>query len=245
MRITQLIQDLPDAEHRGPDPVIKTIVFDSRAAGPGSLFVAVDGEDLDGHDFVKSAVEAGCVAVILERNMVLPSSVARVQVTDSRGALSHVARRFFGRADEQLGLIGVTGTDGKTTTSALIAAILDFIGITTGFVTTASRRVGDVDQVNEIHQTTPSSLELQGLMSDMVNNDKKWAILETTSHGLAQKRVEGFAFNRAVYTRITHEHLEYHKSYEAYVEAKALLLDLVDSILFAVYFYRFTQRVIR
>lgn len=229
MRITQLIQDLSDAEHRGPDPEIKSIVFDSRAARSGSLFVAIDGEDLDGHDFVDSAVEAGCVAVILERNMVLPSSVARVQVADSRSALSHVARRFFGHADERLGLIGVTGTDGKTTTSSLIAAILDFVGINTGFVTTASRRVGDIDQINEIHQTTPSSLELQSLMSDMANHGKKWAILETTSHGLAQKRVEGFAFNRAIYTRITHEHLEYHKSYKAYIEAKALLLDLVAS----------------
>ncbi len=224
MLLSSVVSDLPDADLRGGDCEIGGIAFDSRLVRPGWLFVCIRGEAADGHDYADGALENGASALLVEN--FLPLAVRQVKTADTRLALARIAKTFHGRPDESLGLVGVTGTDGKTTTAGLIAWILRAAGVKTGEVTTASISTGGEAQPNLVHQTTPSSLELQQALGEMRERDVRWAVLETTSHGLNQHRVTGFALNRAVFTSITHEHLDYHGTLEAYVEAKARLLDI-------------------
>ena len=224
MLLSSVISDLPDADLRGGDCQINGIAFDSRLVRPGWLFVCIRGEQADGHHYAADALENGASALLVES--FLPLAARQVETADTRLALARVAKTFHRRPDESLGLVGVTGTDGKTTTAGLIAWILRSAGVKTGEVTTASISTGGEAKPNLVHQTTPSALELQHALDEMRDRSVRWAVLETTSHGLDQHRVTGFAFNRAVFTSITHEHLDYHGTLEAYVEAKARLLDI-------------------
>ncbi len=224
MLLSSLISDLPNADLRGGDCEIPGIAFDSRLVRPGWLFVCIRGEAADGHDYAADAFKNGASALLVEH--FLPLAARQVRTPDTRLALARVAKTFHRRPDERLGLVGVTGTDGKTTTASLIAWILRSAGVKTGEVTTASISTGGEASPNLVHQTTPSSLELQQTLAEMRDRNVRWAVLETTSHGLDQHRVTGFAFNRAVFTSITHEHLDYHGTLRAYVEAKARLLDI-------------------
>jgi len=226
MRLQELIKDLPAAELRGGDPEIAGIEFDSREVNAGDLFICVVGADADGHDHADDAVGRGAVAVLVECFLDLPLDVAQVRVAEVRRAMAAVARRFHECPDERLGLIGVTGTDGKTTTATLLTEILLASGRSPGLISTVDRRIGTARAVNPEHQTTLSSLESQRLLAEMVAAGNDWAVLETSSHGLDIGRVDGFAFDVAVFTRITREHLDYHGTVAAYVEAKAELLDL-------------------
>ena len=207
---------------------IAAIAFDSRRAVPGSLFVAIDGTSADGHDYIPQAIAAGAVAVVAQRPSALPRGVAGLVVDDSRAALAQLARCFHGRPDDRLGMIGVTGTDGKTTTSSLLAHLISSAGTGCGLVTTAQLGVGGSLTPRAEHETTPSALRVNELLAEMVKAGDRWAVIEATSHALDQKRVDGLGFDLAVYTRITHEHLEYHRTVDAYVAAKARLAQLVD-----------------
>ena len=208
---------------------IAAIAFDSRQAVPGSLFVAIAGTGVDGHDYIRQAVAAGAVAVVAQRPSACPPGVVGLVVKDSRAALAQLARCFHGRPDTQLGLIGVTGTDGKTSTCSLLAHLLTNAGADCGLVTTAQLGVGGVLSPRSEHETTPSALRVNELLAEMVAAGDRWAVIEATSHALDQKRVDGLAFDLAVYTRITHEHLEYHRTIDAYVAAKGRLAQLVDA----------------
>lgn len=229
MLLRELIKDLPAADSRGGDPKIAGIEFDSRAVTAGDLFICVTGADADGHNYASDAVARGAAAVLVERFLDLPSAVAQVRVTDARRSMAAVARRFHEFPDKRLGLIGVTGTDGKTTTATLLTEIFLVSGRSPGLISTVDRRIGTERSPNPEHQTTLSSLESQSLLAEMVAAGNDWAVLETSSHGLDIGRVDGFAFDIAVFTRITREHLDYHRTLAAYVEAKALLLDLVSA----------------
>ena len=222
--LSTVIADLADAELRGGDSEITGIAFDSRLVRAGYLFVCVRGAEADGHAYAADAIENGASALLVDD--FLPIAINQAKTTDTRLGLARVAKAFHGRPDESMGLIGVTGTDGKTTTSSLIAWILRRAGFKTGEITTADISTGDGARPNVVHQTTPSSLELQEALGEMRDRNVRWAVVETTSHGLHQHRVTGFAFNRAVFTAITHEHLDYHGTLEDYVEAKARLLDI-------------------
>ena len=215
--------DSRDRERR-----IAAIAFDSRRAVPGSLFVAIDGTSADGHDYIPQAIAAGAVAVVAQRPSALPRGVAGLVVDDSRAALAQLARCFHGRPDKRLGMIGVTGTDGKTTTSSLLAHLISGAGVSCGLITTAQLGVGGAFTPRAEHETTPSALRVNELLAEMVKAGDRWAVIEATSHALDQKRVDGLGFDLAVYTRITHEHLEYHRTIDAYVAAKARLAQLVD-----------------
>ena len=208
---------------------IRAIAHDSRQVGPGSLFVAIAGTLADGHDFVGRAIDAGAVAVVSQRPLPLPNRVAAMVVPDSRLALANLARCFYGAADRRLGLIGVTGTDGKTTTGALIAHLIGRSGSTCGLISTALLGIGGELVARSEHETTPSALRVNSLLAQMAQAGDRWAVVEATSHALDQKRVDGLSFDLAVYTRITHEHLEYHRSLEAYVAAKSRLAELVEA----------------
>ena len=227
VRLRDLIKDVPAAELRGGDPEIAGVEFDSRAVTVGDLFICVVGADADGHDHAGDAVGRGAAAVLVERFLDLPPDVAQVRVSEARRSMAAVAQRFHEFPDGRLGLIGVTGTDGKTTTATLLAEILLASGRSPGLISTVDRWIGTTRLANPEHQTTLSSLESQRLLAEMVAVGNDWAVLETSSHGLDLGRVDGFAFDVALFTRITSEHLDYHGTVAAYVEAKAGLLDLV------------------
>ncbi len=208
---------------------ICAIANDSRDVRPGSLFVAIDGTAADGHDFVAAAIAAGATAVVSERPLALPDGIFGAVVPEGRLAVAQLARSFYGRPDERLGLIGITGTDGKTTTCTLIAKLFAQAGRPCGMITTAELKIGSRLQGRAEHETTPSALGVCQGLAAMASAGDRWAVIEATSHALDQQRVAGLAFDIAAYTRITHEHLEYHGSQAAYVAAKARLAKLVSS----------------
>ena len=200
------------------------VTHDSRAVGPGMLFVAVPGLRVDGHDFVPAAIEAGAAGVIVERP--IPGVAAPQIVVDaSRPALGSAAAWWYGDPSRELTVIGITGTDGKTTTSYLAVSALEAAGVRTGMIGTIATRIGGQTDDHAEHATTPEAPELQAALRAMVDAGDQAAIIETTSHALALDRVVGVVYDVAILTNITHEHLELHGSWEAYRDAKLSLFD--------------------
>jgi UDP-N-acetylmuramoyl-L-alanyl-D-glutamate--2,6-diaminopimelate ligase len=210
---------------------VRGIGFDSRRVRTGSVFVAVPGEHVDGHEFVAAAVALGAAAVVVERP-VAGLATPQIVVDSARAALAVAAAWWYGDPSRELGVVGVTGTDGKTTTSVLAAAVLEASGISTGLSTTAEIKVGDLRGANPEHVTTPEAPQLQRTLRAMVDAANRAAVVETTSHGLALERVGAVAYDIAVFTNLTHEHLELHGTFEAYREAKlSLFRRLRDDVL--------------
>jgi UDP-N-acetylmuramoyl-L-alanyl-D-glutamate--2,6-diaminopimelate ligase len=225
MRLTELLAHLGAQVTQNVE--ITAITVDSRAVIQGALFVAVPGTNVDGHDFIEAAVDAGAAAIIGER---APSDVTSavgdrpyVQVADARQAFGQLQAAWQGFPARQLTLVGVTGTDGKTTTVNLIHALLSAAGHPTGMISTVNARIGDRSSSTGLHVTTPPANEVQRYLAEMVEAETTHAVLEVTSHGLAQHRLAGCNFDVAVVTNVTHEHLDYHGSMEAYLDAKARL----------------------
>jgi len=222
--LDELVDALPKAERLHWRPVqIEHVVCDSRQVAPGDLFVAISGVSVDGHRFVGDALQAGAVACVVERLLPELTGTPTVLVPNSREAFAYLHAALQGFPARQLRVIGVTGTDGKTTTVRLISAILRAAGHATGSVDSVSAFIGGQEMPTGFHTTTPDAPEVQAYLAEMVSRGMEYAVLETTSHGLAQHRVAACEFDVAVITNITHEHLDYHKTYEAYREAKGLL----------------------
>lgn len=212
-----------------PEYTVSGIEHDSRQVRPGNIFVALAGGQSDGHQFIPQAVERGAVAIVGVRPDIT-ISVPYIQVADSRAALATLAAGFFNFPARQLTVIGVTGTDGKTTTSNLIYSILRSAGIAAGMITTVNAVIGDQLLDTGFHVTTPEAQEIQSYLDQMVNAGLTHVVLEATSHGLAQHRVDHCEFDVGLVTNITHEHLDYHGSYQAYRSAKGkLFLGLADT----------------
>jgi UDP-N-acetylmuramoyl-L-alanyl-D-glutamate--2,6-diaminopimelate ligase len=197
------------------------ITSDSRAVQPGSVFVALVGER-DGHDFIPESLKKGAIAVVGSKQISDPA-FPYIQVADTRHALAYLSAAFYSFPARQMTMIGVTGTDGKTTTSTLIYQILLAAGLNAGIISTVNAVIGDESIDTGFHVTTPEAPEVQRYLARMVDAGLTHVVLEATSHGLAQQRVTGCEFDVAVVTNITHEHLDYHGTYEAYRAAKARL----------------------
>ena len=197
------------------------LAYDSRAVSPGGLFVAVPGEHVDGHDFVADAARRGAAVAIVERDM--PVTIPQVVVDRSLLALAVAATWWYGDPSSQLGVVGITGTDGKTSTARLTAAVLEAGGWPTGIVSTIGGRIGGADETRPPHATTPQAPELQRALAAMLAAGDRAAVVETTSHGLALGRVNGVRYDIAVLTNVTHEHLDLHGTWEAYRDAKRSL----------------------
>jgi UDP-N-acetylmuramoyl-L-alanyl-D-glutamate--2,6-diaminopimelate ligase len=203
---------------------IRGVTNDSRAVRAGSLFVAVPGLHVDGHDYVAVAAAAGAAAAIVERP-VTEAAIPQLVVAAAPAALATAAAWWYGDPSSDVGVVGVTGTDGKTTTSFLAVAALEAAGIRTGMTGTAATRIGGVQEANAAHATTPEAPALQAAMRAMVAAGDGAAVLETTSHGLALGRVDAIAYDIAILTNLTHEHLELHGTWEAYRDAKLSLFE--------------------
>ncbi len=212
---------------------VRMVTSDSREVVPGSLFVAVRGYCADGHRFIGSAVKQGAVAVVCEE---LPAETAPdclyITVSDARIALGEAARIFYGKASDRLQIIGVTGTNGKTTTAKLITAMLNANGIASGYIGTNLCRIGEREIL--LDRTTPEAHGLHSLFTEMLEAGCRAVVMEVSSHALVLKRVYGIRFHAAVFTNLTMEHLDFHNSMQEYALAKQLLFDQLAPDGFAV-----------
>ncbi|MBN2046564.1 MAG: UDP-N-acetylmuramoyl-L-alanyl-D-glutamate--2,6-diaminopimelate ligase [Anaerolineaceae bacterium] len=210
-----------------PEVPVNQVRLDSRQVGKNDIFVAFTGEHVDGHRFIPNAIENGAVLVVGTQPL-KNQSVPYVRVRDARFALAQIAAALEDFPARKLTVIGVTGTDGKTTTSNLIFQILRSAGIRAGLISTVNAVVGDQVLDTGFHVTTPEAPDVQRYLAMMVEAGLTHVVLESTSHGLAQNRVAMCEYDLAVVTNITHEHLDYHGSYQAYAEAKARLFTGLD-----------------
>lgn len=201
---------------------IDAVVSDSREVKPGSLFVAVKGLRVDGHKFISQVTEHGAVAVVGEEKLDL-GDTPYIRVPNSRQVLGQLQAAWYGYPAEKLTVIGVTGTDGKSTTTGLIHSILQEAGMAVGSISTVDAVIGKEVLETGLHTTTPEPDVLQKYLAKMVERGLQFAVLEATSHGLDQFRLEGVQFDTAVLTNITPEHLDYHGTFEKYRQAKGLL----------------------
>ena len=220
-----LLAVLPDSRVTGEVAIqIESIACDSRSVRPGGLFVAISGgEERDRHEYVKDAVARGAAAVVVERAAARTGSATMIEVGDCRQALAKLAARFFGEPSRQLCTVGVTGTNGKTTTAMLIRAILDRSGRSCGYLGTLGSLVSET--MEPLANTTPEASELHRELRAMVDAGRSAVALEVSSHALALGRVDGIRFDAAVFTNLTRDHLDFHGSEEAYFEAKKMLFD--------------------
>ncbi|MBL8057950.1 MAG: UDP-N-acetylmuramoyl-L-alanyl-D-glutamate--2,6-diaminopimelate ligase, partial [Anaerolineales bacterium] len=225
MQLSDLLAALPQITARSGagDPAITLITADSRRVIPGALFVAARGETVDGHRFIPDALARGAAAVVVEDPAAAGGAPVLIGVPEAREALAWLAAAWHGFPARRLVMIGVTGTDGKTTTSTLIHSILTAAGLRAGLISTVGAVIGGQTLDTGFHVTTPDALDLQGYLAQMAAAGFTHCVLEVTSHGLHQHRATACEFDVAVVTNITHEHLDYHKTYEQYRAAKARL----------------------
>jgi UDP-N-acetylmuramoyl-L-alanyl-D-glutamate--2,6-diaminopimelate ligase len=198
--------------------------FDSRAVVPGSLFIASKGVNVDGHAYISAAVGKGAMAVVCEEfPEEMPEHVIWVKVGDAALSLAHIAANFYGNPADQLQVIGVTGTNGKTTTATLLYKLFTAMGERSGLLSTVVVMVGEEEQ--PATHTTPDAKQLHQFFRKMVDAGCRYCFMEVSSHALVQKRVAGIKFAGAVFTNITHDHLDYHGTFRNYLEAKKVLFD--------------------
>jgi UDP-N-acetylmuramoyl-L-alanyl-D-glutamate--2,6-diaminopimelate ligase len=225
--LRELLSAVPNVlERPSGDLPVAGITSDSREVKPGWLFVAVPGLTVDGHDFIPRAVEAGAVAVVgevLREALGLPERVPYVRVGDARRALGWLHAAWYDFPSHKMILVGVTGTDGKTTTTNLLHAMLQAAGYEAGMISTVNARIGERSHDTGLHTTTPEASDVQRYLAEMAEAGATHAVLEVTSHGLAQHRLAGCDFDVAAVTNVTHEHLDYHGTFDSYLEAKASL----------------------
>ena len=211
------------------DCTITDVVFDSRLATPGSLFVALRGGYADAHRFIGEAAKRGAIAALVEESVAAPEGLrAQVVVPDTRAALAVVAANWYQHPANDLTVIGVTGTNGKTTTTTMITTVLDAAGLRSASLGTVEMKLGADRWPNPNHQTTPESLHVHRFLRQAVAAGCTHAVLEATSHGLAMHRLDALPVDVAVFTNISHEHLEYHKTFDAYLAAKCGLFERLN-----------------
>jgi len=225
MRLFEILQGIEISRIiRNRDVEISNIAYDSRKVVPGTLFVAVKGLKTDGHLYIRDAAEKGAAAILLEEGHFsagYPGNIPIVTVQDSRSAMARMAINYYGAPSKSIRVIGITGTNGKTTTSYLIKSILEEWNRKVGLIGTVSYTIGD--RVMEADHTTPEALEFQKLLREMVDNGCHYAVSEISSHSLALKRVYGTDFHTAVFTNLTQDHLDFHLHMEDYFRTKATL----------------------
>ncbi len=222
MRLEELAAEVPGARIVGDASVeVADLAYDSRKVGPGTLFFCVPGEKVDGHDFARQVVEAGAVALVVERE--LGVDVAQVVVPDARAAMAPLAARFWGDPTAELRVVGVTGTNGKTTTAFLVREILEAAGISCGLLGTVKQMVGGVEE--EVVRTTPEAIDLQATLRRMVAAGDRACAMEVSSHAMSLHRADAIHFEVALFTNLTQDHLDFHADMEDYFQAKRRLFE--------------------
>jgi UDP-N-acetylmuramoyl-L-alanyl-D-glutamate--2,6-diaminopimelate ligase len=229
--LKELLLELPGARVEGDANIeVAAIAYDSRQVSTGAAFVAIRGFERDGHEFIASAVERGASVIVADNEAALqklPDSVTRVLVNDTRHALAMMACEFYGHPSRELTMVGVTGTNGKTTVAHLVAELLREQGYKSVGIIGTLGALRDGDIFDTAGRTTPESLDLQRLLADFLDGGSEAVVMEVSSHALALQRVSGCAFDAGIFTNLTQDHLDFHGDMEEYFQAKARLFSEV------------------
>ncbi|MBO8433993.1 MAG: UDP-N-acetylmuramoyl-L-alanyl-D-glutamate--2,6-diaminopimelate ligase [Tyzzerella sp.] len=225
MKVEKILHDIEYKLIQGSvETEFEKIEYDSRKVSKGDAFVCVTGFKTDGHNYVESAIKSGATVIFCERELEnIDESVTVIQFENTRKALAHISAEYYGRPSERMNVIGVTGTNGKTTTTFLVKSVLDKIGHKTGIIGTIENRIGD--RIIATERTTPESLELQELFKTMADEGCQDVVMEVSSHALDLHRVDDIRFNVGIFTNLTQDHLDYHVTMENYKKAKGLLFE--------------------
>jgi UDP-N-acetylmuramoyl-L-alanyl-D-glutamate--2,6-diaminopimelate ligase len=219
--------------HGDRDRTIVNLQTDSRQAVPGTLFIAVKGTHTDGHKYIPDVIAAGATAIVCEDLPdPLPEKITFIQVEDASVAAGIIAHNFYGHPSEQLHLVGVTGTNGKTTIATLLYKLFSALGYKCGLLSTVENRIGD--RVAAATHTTPDPLHLNALLREMLDAGCTHAFMETSSHAIHQHRISGLQYSGGLFSNITHDHLDYHKTFEEYIRVKKSFFDSLPSDAFAI-----------
>lgn len=234
MQLVDLLKRIPVLEIHGDDSrEISQLVFDSRKVTDNCLYIAVRGTVVDGHSFIASSVEKGAKAIVCEEfPETLVEGVSYVKVKDSSKALGHLASNFYGNPSEKLKLIGVTGTNGKTSVSTLLFDVFKNLGYDSALLSTVEIRIAD--QIIPATHTTPDVITINKILAQAVEEGCEFAFMEVSSHGIAQNRIEGLHFKIAGFTNLTHDHLDYHKTFDEYLKTKKRFFDELDAAAIAI-----------
>lgn len=235
MVLSEILKKVNPLEHRGNlDIEIGGVNIDSRIVAPGDLFVAVKGTQTDGHAYIEKALERGARAVLVSNPIPegYSSEVTFVRVADTEDAVGKVATQFYGDPTSQLKLIGVTGTNGKTTIATLLYHLFRGFGYKCGLCSTVCNYIDGQEYPTE--HTTPDPITLNRLLSEMVRQGCEYAFMECSSHAIQQKRIGGLTFTGALFTNLTRDHLDYHKTFENYRDAKKAFFDALPKNAFAI-----------
>lgn len=235
-RMSELLGGVATKSYQGASPEhvqVQALCYDSRRVESGDCFFAVVGTASDGHHYIDSAIQKGAVAVIVERMPeVIEPTVCYVEVENSNLAMAAIASAFYGNPSRELKLVGVTGTNGKTTTATLLSDLFTAMGYKTGLISTVVYRMGD-REIPSTH-TTPDALRLNSMMREMVDCGCEYCFMEVSSHAIAQHRTAGLKFAGVIFTNLTHDHLDYHKTFAEYLRVKKSLFDSLDRDSFAI-----------
>ncbi|MBX2949493.1 MAG: UDP-N-acetylmuramoyl-L-alanyl-D-glutamate--2,6-diaminopimelate ligase [Crocinitomicaceae bacterium] len=210
---------------------VEALTLDSRNAGAGSLFFAVAGTRFDGHDFIAKVIEQGCRVIIAEKEVAVPEGVTLIVTENSHKATGIVASNFYGEPSRQLKLVGITGTNGKTTTTTLLYNLFMQLGYKTGLLSTVVNKIG-AETIPSTH-TTPDPIALNALLAQMVDANCEYCFMEVSSHAIHQYRIAGLEFAGGVFTNITHDHLDYHNTFKEYLDVKKRFFDELPVTAFA------------
>ena len=202
---------------------ISSLTFDSRSAKERSLFIAIVGTLNDGHQFIQSAYELGCRAFVVEKSVSLPSDATIILVSKTDTALAELACAFYSNPSQELKLVGITGTNGKTTTTTLLYDLFMSLGHTSGLISTVVNKIGS--KTSPSTHTTPDPIRLNALLREMVEQGCAYCFMEVSSHAIHQQRIHGISYTGAVFTNITHDHLDYHKTFAEYIRVKKQFFD--------------------
>jgi UDP-N-acetylmuramoyl-L-alanyl-D-glutamate--2,6-diaminopimelate ligase len=218
--------------HGSTNIAIATITFDSRKIGKESLFIAIKGTEHDGHHHIQETVEKGVNAVVCETlPAVLNPTTTYIKVADTTAALGIMASNFYDNPSEKLKIVGITGTNGKTTVATLLFSLYRQLGYKVGLLSTVNNQINGT--IIPSTHTTPDAIQLNALLQKMVEANCTYCFMEVSSHAISQKRIEGIRFTGAVFTNISHDHLDYHKTFDNYIKAKKEFFDKLNSAAFA------------
>lgn len=233
MHLKEIVNRIKISEISGSEDIsIDQLEFDSRRVRPGSLFIAIKGTTTDGHQYIQQAIQNGANAILCEK---IPSeitgSVTYIRVADSCFSMGIMASNFYGNPSSRLQLIGVTGTNGKTTTVTLLYELFLSLGLKAGLLSTIQNKIDKT--VLKSNYTTPDPIEINKLLAEMVEQGCSYCFMEVSSHAIDQQRIAGLTFTGGIFSNITHDHLDYHKTFDAYLKAKKSFFDFLPKEAFA------------
>lgn len=233
-KVGEILASIKEAEFIGDaNKLVKEIVFDSRKATIDTMFVAQKGVSSDGHDYINKVFEQGCRIIVCEQIPTeYPCDACIVRVPDTHYALGIIASAFYGKPSSKMKLVGVTGTNGKTTIATLLYRLITQLGHKAGLFSTVANYIGN-ERTDATH-TTPDAVTLNRMMRKMVDEGCEYCFMEVSSHSIVQHRISGLEFDGGIFTNITHDHLDYHKTFDAYIKAKKAFFDGLNKNAFAI-----------